>query len=122
MAVFRSSSGCILKFCGLSCEVCLYSRNSKVATAMGTVERAKCSKPRGGISFPSLENAIQSILRRFYAGQNPLTTPISQQTPEQTERNAEIRTQHAAGKTVKELAKAYRISIKRIYQILHMKW
>jgi hypothetical protein len=49
----------------------------------------------------------------------PFPTEPQNDLPSKTERNAEIRTRHAEGETVGELAAAFDISEQRVSQIIH---
>jgi hypothetical protein len=69
----------------------------------------------------TLENAVSRLVNRLYGGLPLPTTPQSQATPKQLERNAEIRAKYEAGTSVPDLAKEYGISTKRVYQILRGK-
>jgi hypothetical protein len=69
----------------------------------------------------TLEYAVSHLVNRLYGGLPLPTTPQSQATPKQVERNAEIRAKYKTGTSVPDLAREYGISKKRIYQILRGK-
>jgi hypothetical protein len=70
----------------------------------------------GSLHF-TLEEAVSTLLKRLH--DNALiTTPKSRRTQPKTERNAEIRRLYAEGHSVPDLAKQFRISAARVYQIL----
>ena len=66
----------------------------------------------------TLENAVSRLINQLHRGVPFPTSPQSQATPKQVERNAEIRAKYEAGTSVPDLAREYGISKKRIYQIL----
>ena len=74
--------------------------------------------PLGGISFLSLESAVQSVIARLYASQPLPTKPVSNATPKEEERNAEVWAKYASGMSVPALAREYGVTKTRIYQIL----
>ncbi len=69
----------------------------------------------------TFENAISSLVSRLYINLPVPTTPQSQATPKQVNRNAEIRDRYQTGTSVPDLAGEYGISTKRVYQILRGK-
>ena len=69
----------------------------------------------------TLENAVSHHVNQLYRGLPLPTSPQSQATPKQAERNAEIRAEYKAGTSVPDLARDYGISKKRVYQILQGK-
>jgi hypothetical protein len=66
----------------------------------------------------TLEDAISRLVNRLYGGLPFPTRPQSQATPKKVARNAEIRARYKEGVSVPELAREYKISTKRVYQIL----
>lgn len=62
--------------------------------------------------------AVQHLLSLLYKDKSLPLSPPSGKTQKKTTRNAEIRAKYAAGVSVPELAKEYRISKERVYQIL----
>jgi hypothetical protein len=69
----------------------------------------------------TLEGAVSHLVNQLYLGLPLPTSPQSQATPKQVERNAEIRAKYEAGTGVPGLAREYGISTKRVYQILRGK-
>jgi hypothetical protein len=69
----------------------------------------------------TLENSVSHLVNQLYRGLPLPTSPQSQATPKQVERNAEIRAKYKAGTSVPDLAKEYGISTKRVYQVLRGK-
>jgi hypothetical protein len=58
----------------------------------------------------TLENAVSHLVNQLYRGLPFPTSPQSQATPKQVERNAEIRAKYKAGTNVPDLAREYGIS------------
>ena len=70
------------------------------------------------MSFLTLESAVQCVIARLYAYQPLPTNPVSNSTPKEEERNAEVWAKYAAGMSVPTLAREYGVTKIRIYQIL----
>lgn len=74
--------------------------------------------PVWGNSVHTLEGATQRILKLLYGDETLPPTPISNKIPQKTARNEAIRRRYAAGESVPELARAFRVSQQRVHQIL----
>jgi hypothetical protein len=70
----------------------------------------------GSLHF-TLEKAVSTLLTNLYA--NALVAkPKSRRTQPKTDRNAQIRRLYAEGRPVPDLAKQFKISAARVYQLL----
>jgi Mor family transcriptional regulator len=70
----------------------------------------------GSLHF-TLEEAVSTLLKRLY-GNVLITVPKSRRTQPKTDRNAEIQRLYGEGHSVPDLAKQFKISAARVYQVL----
>lgn len=71
-----------------------------------------------GSLLSSLEYAVSRILALLYKDVPRPQKPKSGKTPRKNSRNNEIKDKYTAGTSVPDLAKAFGISISRVYQVL----
>ncbi|MBN1285618.1 MAG: LysM peptidoglycan-binding domain-containing protein [Anaerolineae bacterium] len=69
--------------------------------------------------FTCLEDAARCTLSHLYSEKPPPRAPVTNKSPKKSARNEEICARHAAGETLSDLAKAYGISVQRVWQIVH---
>ena len=74
-----------------------------------------------GVVFTTPQRCVSYIIGRLYRGQATPQQPQSDKIASKDERNANIRSEYAAGSTLAELAERYGISEQRIHQIIHGK-
>jgi hypothetical protein len=84
------------------------------------VERLVTRRPHGGISFLTLDQAIQYMVSLLYAGFSAFS-PKAEKRLAEIARNNLIRARYAEGVSGPDLAKQFGLSTARIYQILRGK-
>jgi hypothetical protein len=68
---------------------------------------------------PSMNTAIRRVLDLLYHGIPRPTQPVLPEYHSKVERNQQIRARYAAGESIADLAREYKISDQRVFQILH---
>ena len=68
---------------------------------------------------PSMNTAIQRVLDLLYQGVPRPTQPVLPEYLSKLERNQHIRARYADGESIADLAREYKISDQRVFQILH---